>query len=431
MRDLLIAAIVFGTLPFVFSRPWLGIILWSWISYMNPHRLAFGFAFNFPWALLIAVFTLAAVVTSRHKQAIPWTRETKILVAFNLWMFATTFFALDPTSAWETWNKVVKIQLMTFVTMMLINDSKKLKWLIWSIVVSLGFFGVKGGIFTLLTAGSFRVWGPPGSYIEGNNEVALALIVIAPLIWFLHMQEANKWIKRGLFLAMVLTMIAAIGSQSRGALLAIGAMGFFLWLKSRGKIVTGAYGVIFIVLLAAFLPQSWYDRMNTIRDYKSDESAMGRINAWHVGFNIAKDRLTGGGFNTFNEQTFAIYAPDPDAVHDVHSIYFEVLGEHGFLGLILFLALWIFTWFTASGVIRRCKGRRDLQWAADLSAMCQVSLIGYGAGGAFLGLAYFDLPYHILTMVILVSRFSLAQQGEAKSTVAILTSTEAQPRIRS
>jgi probable O-glycosylation ligase (exosortase A-associated) len=114
----------------------------------------------------------------------------------------------------------------------------------------------------------------------------------------------------------------------------------------------------------------------------------------------------GGGFETFKAPTFRQYAPEPFRVHDAHSIYFEVMGEHGFIGLGLFLLMGIFTWFRAQQVIRACKKDAERKWASDLASMVQVSLVGYAVGGTFLGLAYFDLPYHLMIIVVLTARFS-------------------------
>lgn len=407
MRDLLVTAMIFGALPFILKRPWIGVLLWSWISYMNPHRLTWGFAYDLPFGLIVAVVTITAFLFSREKKEIPWTRETVLLLIFIGWMLFTTFFAFYPELAWMEWNRVWKIQLFVFLTAILINNKQKLDWLVWVIVLSLGFFGVKGGIFTIATGGSYHVWGPDGSFIQGNNSLALALIMTIPLMWYLRLQASNRWIRHGLAASIFLTAIAAIGSQSRGALLAIVAMGFFLWLKSSHKMATGLLIVLVMGVLAANLPQSWYDRMNTIKTYEEDRSAMGRINAWHTSFNVANDRLIGGGYNLLLEAaTFRQYAPDPLKVHDSHSIYFEVLGEHGFIGLGLFLLLGLFTWFRADRVIRFCRKDPEKKWAADLAAMAQVSLVGYAVGGAFLGLAYFDLPYHIMIIIVLTARFS-------------------------
>lgn len=406
MRDLLVTGIVFGILPFIFKRPWLGILLWSWLGYMNPHRQTWGFAYDFPFAFIVGIVTMVAFLFSREKKEMPWTRETVLLLVFIGWMGFTTFFAFYPDLAWVQWDKVWKIQLMVVLTALIIKDEQKLHWLIWIIALSLGYYGVKGGIFTIVHGGVHRVQGPAGTFIGGNNEIALALVMTIPLIRYLHLQAKRQWVKWGLVTAMVLSGVAAIGSQSRGGLLAMLAMGLFLWLKTRHRMVTALYMLVAIGIVAAVMPQAWYDRMSTIRTYEQDDSAMGRINAWHTAFNVAKDRVTGGGFETFRPPTFRQYAPEPFRVHDVHSIYFEVMGEHGFIGFALFMAIALFTWRRGSQIIRACKRDPERKWAADLASMLQVSFIGYAAGGAFLGLAYFDLPYHLIIVMVLTAKFS-------------------------
>lgn len=405
MRDILVTAIIFGALPFVFKRPWLGVLLWTWLAYMNPHTQTWGFAYYFPFSMVVGLVTITAFVFSRDKE-MQWTREPVVLLFFVVWMLITTIFSFYPEQALVQWNKVWKIQLMIFLIIMVIRDRQQLQWMIWVIAASIGYFGVKGGIFTITTGGAERVWGPEGTFIGGNNEIALALVMTIPLIRYLHLQEERQWMRWGLAAAMILSGIAAIGSQSRGALLAIIMMGAFLWIKSRNKAVTGVYLGVAVVILALIMPQTWYDRMNTIQDYKEDSSALGRINAWHTAFNVATSRLTGGGFEMFQPPTFRQYAPEPFRVHDAHSIYFEVLGEHGFIGFLLFIALGIMTWMRANQIIKHCKFDPEKKWAADLSAMTQVSLIGYAAGGAFLGLAYFDLPYHLMVIVVLAAKFT-------------------------
>jgi len=406
MRDLLVTAIVFGTLPFIFKRPWVGIMLWCWLGYMNPHRQTWGFAYDFPFAFVTAVVTIAAFLLSREKKEMVWTRETILLLLFIGWMFFTNFFAFYPQLAWAQWDKVWKIQLMVFLTAMIIRERQHLHWMIWIIALSLGYYGVKGGVFTIVHGGVYRVQGPAGTFFGGNNEIALVLVMLIPLIRYLQLQATQQWVRMGLGGAMVLSGVAAIGSQSRGGLLAMAAMGLFLWFKSRYKLITTVYMTIAVTIIAAVMPQAWYDRMYTIEEYQQDGSALGRINAWHTAFNVAKDRVTGGGFDMFQAPIFRQYAPDPFMVHDVHSIYFEIMGEHGFIGFGMFMLLALFTWRRANQVIRVCKDDPTRKWAADLAAMIQVSLVGYGTGGAFLGLAYFDLTYHLMIILLLAAKFS-------------------------
>jgi putative inorganic carbon (HCO3(-)) transporter len=406
MRDLFVTGVIFSLLPFIFKRPWLGILLWSWLGYMNPHRLAWGFAYDFPFAMIVGVVTITAFMFSKEKKEMVWTRETIVLLIFVGWMLFTTFFAFYPDSAWFQWDKVWKIQLMIFLTALIITDRHKLHWLIWVIALSFGFYGVKGGIFTIVNGGIYRVQGPGGTFIAGNNEIALAMVMAIPLIRYLHLQETRKWIKIGLASAMVLTGVAVVGSQSRGGLVAIVAMGVFLWLKSRNKIVTALYMAVAVGIMASVMPQEWYDRMGTIETYQEDKSALGRINAWHTAFNVAKDRVTGGGFEMWRPPVFRQYAPERWNVRDVHSIYFEIMGEQGFIGFGLFMLLGAMAWIRAQQVINRCKKEPDNKWASDLAAMIQVSLVGYAAGGTFLGMGYFDLPYHLMIILVLSAKFS-------------------------
>ena len=401
MRDILVTAIILVWLVFILRRSHYGAYLWAWLSYMNPHKQCWGFAMNLPFAQVAFLVTAVSMFMSKEPKRIPWTRETILLVIFMLWMTLTTLMAFYSELAWVHWEKVIKIQMGTFMTLMLVTSKERLRLFIWVICLSIGYYGIKGGIFTIFHGGVYRVQGPASTFFEGNNEMGLVLIMTVPLMRYLHLIETRYWVKLGLAGAMFLTTIAAFGTQSRGALVALAAMATMLWLKSRNKLMTALLIGVSMTAAASIMPAEWFERMNTIKDYKQDESALGRINAWWTAFNVAKSNVTGGGFEMFRPHTFRRYAPEPGRVHDVHSIYFEVMGEHGFPGFFMFMSLMGLTWFKASGIIRACKKDPNNKWASDLAAMIQVSMIGYAAGGAFLGLAYFDYYYHLIALVVI------------------------------
>jgi probable O-glycosylation ligase (exosortase A-associated) len=234
--------------------------------------------------------------------------------------------------------------------------------------------------------------------------VALAFITIIPIMFYLMLVSENKWVRRSMMVSMPLCAVAAIGSYSRGALLAIVAMLLFLWLKSPKKLVPAIVMVMLIPLAVAFMPDKWSERMDTIDEYQTDASAMGRINAWYMAFNLANDRpLVGGGFSLWNGIVFAQYAPDPDDPHAAHSIYFQALGEHGWVGLILYMSLGVLTWRKGTWIIKKSASLPDLKWAKHLATMIQVSLIGFAVGGAFLSLVYYDVPYYLMIIMLAVS----------------------------
>jgi probable O-glycosylation ligase (exosortase A-associated) len=413
MRDIFLGAVFFGSLPAVLARPWLGVLLLCWFGYMNPHRLCYGFALLFPFVAIATAVTVVGMFISSESRGIAWTKETSLLLAFIVWMNITTVFALNQADAWYEWDRTMKIQFTIFITLALIRDRLRLDALVWTIALSLGFYGVKGGLWAIATGGSNKVQGPQYTFINDNNTVALALVMTIPLLRYLQLRSESKIIRLGLSVALVLTTVAVLVTYSRGGVIALVAVGGLLWLKSRKKVLIGLLIVACIPVFYNFLPQAWYDRMSTIRTYREDNSALGRLNAWQFAYNIATERpIVGGGYRVFTEDLFRKYAPDPEDFHDAHSIYFEVLGEQGFVGLFLFLALGATTWFTASRIIREAKRDPALTWARDLVAMVQVSLAGYAVGGAFVGLAYYDLPYHLLSIVMITKHIIRQPQPE-------------------
>ena len=406
MRDILVVGIVLAGSLYALRQPWVGVILWTWVSLMNPHSLTYGFALSFPVAAIAAIATVIGLLMTKERQN-PFSESPAVWLAlFVVWICIGYPFSYNVDGSWEMLTKVLKIDIMVLVTLMILKSRRHIELFVWVVVASLGFYGVKGGIFTIANGGNYRVWGP-GGFIGGNNELALALIMIIPFMRYLQLQATNKWIQHGLSLAMLLTAAASLGSHSRGALLAIAAMAFYLWLKSPKKLTFGIALACAGIGLIIFMPEQWSDRMNTIQTYEQDSSAMGRINAWWVAFNVAKEHLAGAGFDMYNFEIFARFAPDPLDVHAAHSIYFQVLGEHGFIGLFLFLLIWLSTWRTASWLIKNGTAIPEAAWCRDLGAMCQVAMIGYLVGGAFLSLAYFDLPYNILAIAVLAKQWVL------------------------
>jgi probable O-glycosylation ligase (exosortase A-associated) len=348
-------------------------------------------------------------LATKQAKTLPITPVTIVLIAFVLWMNLTMPFALFMSDSVGQWKKVMKIMLMTFVCLMLVKNRKDVHRLIWVLVISLGYYGVKGGIFTLRSGGSHKVWGPAGTFIEGNNEIALALIMIIPLMYYLQQNSDRKWVRHGLTVAMLLSALAALGSYSRGAFVAIAAMLVCMWFKSDKKIAFGCLLALAIPPSIMFMPDEWGNRMNTISAYELDESAQGRINAWRMAYNLAKDRFFGGGFEIYNPPVFRIYAPNPNDIHAAHSNYFQLMGEHGFVGLGLYLLLGLLSWRCAAWIIRHAGQHESLRWAATLATMIQASLIGFFVGGAFLSLAYFDVPYYL--MIALVATRIIVEQS--------------------
>ena len=423
MRDILLTAFILGLVPLILRNPTLGTFAWAWFSMMNPHRMTYGFAQSIPFALILAVTTLLAFSVSKLRRPLPINSITVVQMLLLFWMSVTSIFGLNSTDV--VLERVIffgKIQLMLFITMMLVRGRKDIERLIWVVTFSIGFYGIKGGIWTVLSGGGGRVWGPAGTMLEENNGLAVALVMVLPFMAYLYQVSTYKLLRWSLMGGMIFTGFSILGSQSRGALLSLVTMVVFLGVKSRYPVRATVVLACMVLIAVAFMPDSWRSRMESVQTYQEDSSAMSRLYTWQTLWNVALDRpLLGAGFRTDSPSLFAKYAPfdgseifENEGVFVAHSIYFQALGEHGFPGLLLFLLLGIVAWRKAGKLARLTKNDPEFgTWVPLLMPMTQVSLIGFAVGGAFLSMMQFDFPYYIICYVVLVDvtvRDRLAQR---------------------
>jgi putative inorganic carbon (hco3(-)) transporter len=418
LRDLVLFGIVFGSIPFILRQPHIGVLMYVWLSVMNPHRLVWDFAYGFQFAYITALATLISVALNRDTKAPPVNGLTISLALFFTWTGVTTFFAFYPAESYQEWVTLGKTVLMSALIPMVFHTREHLRHLIWVIVLSIAYYGTKGGIWVLYTGGVNRVWGPLGSYIEDNNAIAAALVIMIPLMRYLQLTTSRWYVRWGLTVMMVLCGVAVLGTHSRGALLAIFAMVLFLCWKTRHKIRVVLAACITIPLALSVMPDHWYERMDTIRNYHEESSANMRLNAWETMVNIANDHpVTGAGFYMATLPVWKRYSPDQQfPPQGAHSIYFQALGEHGYVGLALYLLFCFMMWRYAGRLTRLTRDRADLAWAHHLGAMMQVTLIAFLVAGAFLNLILFDVPYYLVSIVVAAMAITQRQLSTAPST---------------
>lgn len=395
LRDILLTLLLVGGLPAALRWPFVGFCVYAWLGLMNPHRLAWSFAYDMPWAQVYGVTALLSLAWERQRQLGLAIGRYWLVIVYLAWMGITTVFALEPERAQIRIVEVFKIYLMAIATLAVLTTERRIRIFLMVAVLSVAFFGIKGGVFTVLTGGAFRVWGPPGSMIEDNNQLAVALTMIVPLMVWLVRVETRRWVRLGLYGAIMLVVASILGSHSRGAMVAIIAMSALLILKSERKMLFVLVFTTGALLAAAVMPDHFWDRMASIRNYEQDASVQGRLNAWKTAIRIADARPTGGGFDYTGARSFAAWAPDPANIKSSHSIYFQALGEHGWPGLTLFLGFWLVNWFACRRALRIWRKDPERAHLASLAAMLQVSLVGYLAGGAFVNIGYWDFPFYL------------------------------------
>ena len=408
MRALVLYIIVFSLLPYCFTKPWIGILLFSWLSYMNPHRYAWV---EFPFAEIIAIATLAGYLFTKDKDKFHMEREMVFILILWILFTLNCFTAFNPNQAWLTLQTTSKVLLMTFLTLPLINNKDKLRYLVLVIGFSLGLLGLKGAVFSILTGGVHNVRGPDNSFISGEGDFALALNMILPILFFQARNESKKWLKLSLYACFLGSIISIIFTFRRGGFLALAVVIFLLLLKSNRRIIAGILVAAAILSAPYIITDKWFNRMDTIETYEEDASAMGRINAWRLAWNAALDNpLTGTGFKGLDWGAGAryLYAPDNNGpiAGGIHSIYFEMLGEQGFIAFSIYILLLLSILVSMQKLKWKFKNIKSCSWICNYADMLQVSILAYMAGGVFLGRAYFDLFYHLVIIGVLVKVFA-------------------------
>lgn len=416
MRDLVITLLMIGVLPYILVRPYIGIYLWHWIALMNPHKLSWGFAASFPFAQLVAIVTLLSLFNGKYRKPIPWNPGLVLMLMIWLYSAVTCLVAWDPEEAWAYWLNVTKIFLFAYLTTMLVHGRDKIKILVWVIAFSVAFYGVKGGVFSILTGGEARVWGPPGNaMLSSNNYLGMALVMVLPLLVEIMKDFTKRWQKYLMSGVIALSAVGTVLTYSRGALLGLVVVIFVMTIRSahRLKLIILAVPLI-AVGLVMFAPEKLTERAETIETYEQDASAMQRIRAWQAAWYIALESpFSGAGF-AFESQAVAdrwfSYLPESGVdelggfVHVAHSSYFQILGTQGFVAFFMFMFLLFFMLYKCQQLIKRTKKTPDKAWIANYAKGIQIGTIGYMVSGAFLNAAFFDLVYAFVAIIAMLSR---------------------------
>ncbi len=194
--------------------------------------------------------------------------------------------------------------------------------------------------------------------------------------------------------------------------------------KVRALIALVALGMV----VFALLPDNYLDRMSTISEATSDNSFSTRLLAWKINYLMALDHpfFGNGMYASLNWQNWSAHLgyattwlfPSPLVLRTfvAHSIYFQVLGDTGFVGLFLFLGMLATALFKTIQTQRVARRDPSLEWSADLARATQMSLAVYCVSGGALSLVYFELLYILLAVISRNHR--TAEQLAAPATVA-------------
>ncbi len=417
MRDLFFAGVWVVLFPVALWSAHIGVLLWIWVALISPNEQLYGFMQGIPFNKLVAAVTVLVLFISREKKKFYLDPILGSILLLAVIVTLSAFFSLvDTDDGWDLYQKVIKVFVLVFLITGLMWSRHRIQMTVNVYCISVGFTAMVEGLEYIVSAGGHKILGT-GS-LGDNNSIALAVLMIIPMLWFMMTYTALRQVRLILTAVIVVSVFTVIGSFSRGGFVGLVVLGGFLILNSRKKGLTIAAVALAAVIVFLAAPPDWLERVDTIKDAGDNASFMGRVVAWKISTLIAMDSpIYGGGLHAV--QRFPVWlhyvnslstldfitTPDPDTIpHAAHSIYFEVLGDLGFAGLSLFLSVLGCALFYCQRIVRRVRGNPQLGWAGDLARMLQITIIVYMVSGAALSNAYYEGFWIIIALISRLNR---------------------------
>jgi probable O-glycosylation ligase (exosortase A-associated) len=428
--------VVMLTLPTSLRRPFVGLLVFSWLAYMRPQDLCWGFARTMRLSFFVGIAMIAgwfAYERGRRAYAVWDFRTVAVLVLGVLITISYAFAQVHDEYTNRYYVEFVKILAVALFTTGQVDSPQRFRVMTWTIALCLAFFGVKGGVFGMLSGGSQILRGP-GGMMEDNNDFALALVMNVPLLWYLGIAEHKPRILRLSRLAVFLTVVTIVLTHSRGAFLALSCTA--LWIAWRsGKLVRA--GLVLVCLGALFplvAPQEVLDRLATITEPSKESSANARLVAWATAGRMIEDNpLWGVGMRNFQPRYRDYSGLPPGEVgttYVAHNSYLQIWAESGTLAFVVYMLLLLSVFLVCRRVFRLGRSRPDLAWAADYARMMEATTVGFMVGAFFLNRGHFDLVYHWLALVTALAAvaYGAARVAPAGATATLAAAVGA-PRI--
>lgn len=415
ITDLLTIFLLLLFFFFGMNRPFVALSGVAWVDIYKPQTTSLGFIQGKPLSLIITLFFLVVFFTQLKKnQKVSSPIFHILMILFMIWITVSTIYAQFPTFALIKYDTAIKTLLLAYFIPFVLPDRKATESFMFVSAVSFGTFIFFSGVKTLFGGGGYGVdLIGIGMWSEGSTLATQGMALI-PIFWYLgnysqlsKRTKLIKWAMRGYILCALLTLI---GTQARAGLVCLAVLLFILIISSKKKVRIILTAIVLPMTLLPFAPDSYFDRMNTISSTESvseETSAMGRVVVWRWTLDYAAaNPFFGGGFYAYmaNAGQLGFYSKEGEAqiTTDLpkafHSIIFEVLGEHGYAGLLIFIGLIALIFFTNLKMSKEIN--EDKKELALLSKTLNTSLLVYCAGGLFVGIAFFPWLYYLLGITI-------------------------------
>jgi putative inorganic carbon (HCO3(-)) transporter len=412
MRDLIFACCWVVLFPAVFLSAHVGVLLWIWVALSTPNLMLYDFLSTFPFNKVIAIITFLVILFKPEKKNF---YADKIVIFYSIFIiigFLSNYMSTEYyTSSEDIYEKILKEYALFIVITGVMTTRHRLHVTVLTFCISLAVTGAFEAAAYVVSGTSHKVLGAGG--LGDNNGIAVAMLMAIPLCYYVISYSEVRLMRIAFTILLFCDVLTVIATFSRGGFLGLVVLGIFLVLNARQKTPIIAAAVLVVLFMTFLAPEEILARLGSIQDADSNGSFLGRVVAWKVNLLAALDHpLIGVGFSAAaRPDIWSHYVPMISSIGIIdtpmvpptplvaHSIFFQVLGDTGFIGLFCFVSVILAAIVYCFSIVRRCKGRPDLLWASDLARLLRVTIIVYTAAGSALSFSYFE-GFWIIAAVI-------------------------------
>lgn len=423
MRDFAFVGFLVALLALGFRRPFLFVLVYAYIDTVAPQRLSYFLLNSLPLSMIVACLAFSGWLLFEKKSGLRFGVRQGLLAILLCYSFYTTSNAAFPIPAAEKWDWVSTSLAFAIFLPLTLRSKLRIEALLVFLTLSAAAIIIVGGLKTVASGGGYGVLNlmvtNNSNLYESSTISTIAIALIPIILWLAKFGTVfpPDWRVKAFAAGLVFAcLLMPIGTEARTGLVCIAVLALLMLRDVKRRFLYLAGAGLLVLASVPFLPDSFTGRMQTIQGYEGDSSAKVRIAVWSWTWNYVQEHPQGGGFSAFlgnKIQVRTVSTQEAGGVSTIaartevdegrawHSAYFEMLGEQGFPGLILFLLIHI------AGLVRMEVLRRryrqavgDKAWIAPLATALQHFQIIYLVGASFVAIAYTPMTLMMLGVQI-------------------------------
>lgn len=397
--------------------PFVLVLGYVWVDNFVPQEVSYGLLRGLPVSQVVAIGAIGAYLLLDRRSPPRPNIIMLLTILMAVWITLTNFWAVSPNDAWTKWDWAFKNVLLSAFIPFFLRSRVQIEAFIQVYIGAALIHIMPVGIKTALSGGAYGVnlgilHDSNSGLAESSTLAAVAIMFIPILLWLRkHSLLMPAKLRTPLYTGLIVVCcIAAIGTYARTAMIAFLVVGGGMWLRSRHKVGFTVLLGIAAVVISFMVSDAWVSRISTIKDPTQESSANTRILVWRWTLNFVQEHPLGGGFSSYVINRIEDVADDGTVLsvqfgRAFHSIYFEMLGEHGWPGLALFLIIAATSLLTLRSVMRRTRKVPGLEWCHVLAGAVQTATLVLLACGAFIGIGFQPMYWYLFALAAMLSQY--------------------------